>query len=111
MVGPSSTPTKSKGKQLTVSSEESDVDRSPGLKDILVEPEGVYRHTWARTGTITPVYYSLLARGIEVNDEHSAIIEYQSSNSSTGTTAFSYMAGTPKEVARQFEEQAQVQRE
>jgi len=42
MVGPSLTPSKSKGKQLAVSSEESDVDRSPDLKDILIEPEGVY---------------------------------------------------------------------
>ena len=42
MVGLRFTLNKSKGKQLAVSSEELDVDRSPGLKDILIEPEGVY---------------------------------------------------------------------
>jgi len=110
MMEPSSTLSKSKGKQLVVSLEESDVDRSPGLKDILIEPEGFYRHSRTRTGTISPVDYSLLARRIELNDEHSAIIESQSSNSSLKTTAFAYMAGIPEEVARQFEEQAWVQR-
>ena len=55
-------------------------------------------------GTIATVDYSLLARKIKVNDEHSAIIESQSSNSSSETTTFAYMAGTPEEVARQFEE-------
>jgi len=39
MVGPSFTSSKSKGKQLDVSSDEPDVDRFGGLKDILVEPE------------------------------------------------------------------------
>jgi len=108
MVGPSFTPRKSKWKQLAISSKESDVDRSPSLNDILVEPEGVYQHTQTRTETIAPVDYSLLARRIKVNDEHSAIIESQSSNSSSETTTFAYMARTPKEAARQFEEQARV---
>ena len=70
-----------------------------------------YRHTQTRTGTIFLVDYSLLARGIEVNDEHSAIVESQPSNSSSEIIAFAYTAGTPEEVARQFEKQAQVQRE
>ena len=77
MVGPSSTPSKSKGKQLVVSSKELDADRSPGLKDALAEPEGVYRHTRTCTKIIAPVDYSPLARRIEVNDEHSTIIESQ----------------------------------
>jgi len=59
-------------------------------------------------GTIALIDYSLLARGIEVNDEHSAIIESQSSNSTSEITAFAYMARTPKEVARQFEKQARI---
>jgi len=54
-------------------------------------------------GTIALVDYSLLTRGIEVNNEHSVVIKSQSSNSSSETTAFAYMAGTPEEVARQFE--------
>ena len=61
-------------------------------------------------GTIALVDYSLLARGIEVNDEHSAITESRSSNSNSKMTAFAYMMGTPEEVAKQFEEQARVQR-
>ena len=52
---------------------------------------------------ITTVDYNPLARGIEVNDKHSAIIESQSSNSSSGTAAFAYMAGTPEEMAKRFE--------
>ena len=42
MVGSCSIPIKFIEKQLAVSSEESDADRSPGLKDVLIEPEGVY---------------------------------------------------------------------
>jgi len=41
MVGSSFTPSKSKRKQLAVSSEESDADRSTGLKDVIVKPEEV----------------------------------------------------------------------
>jgi len=88
MVGPSFTPSKSKGKQLTVSSEESNADRFSSLKDILIEPKGVYQHTRVRMGAIVLVDYNLLARGIEVNDNHSAIIESQSSNSSSEITIF-----------------------
>jgi len=39
-----------------------------------------------------------------VNDDHSAIIGSQSLNSSLDITVFAYMAGTPEEVAKQFEE-------
>ena len=109
-VGPSFTPNKSKGKQLAVSSEESDVNWSPGLKHIPVEPKGVYRHTRTYIEAIVLIDYSLLARGIEVNDEHSAIIESQYLNSSSEITAFAYMAGTPKDVARKFKEHAWIQR-
>ena len=62
MVRLSSTLSKSKGKQLAVSSEESDADRSPSLKDVLTKPEGVYRHTRIRIRAITLVDYNLLAR-------------------------------------------------
>jgi len=41
MVGSSTTPSKSKGKQLTISSGESDIELSSGLKEILIEPEGI----------------------------------------------------------------------
>ena len=108
MMGPSFTPSKSKRKQLVVNSKESDADRSLGLKDTLAEPEGVYRHTQTRMGTIAPVDYSLLVRGIEVNDEHSAIIESRSSNSSSKTISFAYMVGTPEVVAKRFKKQARI---
>jgi len=44
MVGPSTTPSKSKGKQLALIFEESDTVRFLGLKEILIEPEEIYRH-------------------------------------------------------------------
>ena len=68
MVGPSTTPSKTKGKQPIVCYDESDT-----------KPEGVYRHTRTRTGTIAPVDYNALARGIEVNEANSAIAESQAS--------------------------------
>ena len=71
----------------------------------------VYQHTRILTGTIALVNFSALARVIEVNKAHPAIAESQASNSSTKKEAFAYMAGTPKEVAKRFEEQVQVQRE
>ena len=46
-----------------------------------------------------------------MNNEHSAIIESQSLNSNSKTTPFAYMAGTPEEVAKQFDKQSCVQRE
>jgi len=111
MVGLSLKPSKSIGKQLAVSSEESDIDLSLGFKDILVKPEGVYWHTLTRTRMIAQVDYSLLARRIEVNNEHSAIVKSHFLNLSSETTVFAYMAGTPEEVAKQFKEQVWVQRE
>ena len=107
MVGPSFTPSKYKGKQLTISSEESDADRSPGLKDALAEPEGVTTYLDPHRNN-RPINYSLLARGIEVNDEHSTTIRSWSSNSSSETTTFAYIAETPEEVAKRFKEKARV---
>ena len=91
---------RSKEKQPVVNSGESDT-----------EPEGVYRHTRTRTGVIAPINYSALARGIKVNDSHSAIAESQASNSSIENEAFIYMTNTPEETARRFKQQAQIQRE
>ena len=56
------------------------------------EPEGVYRHTRTRTEVIPPINYSALARGIEVNDSHSAIAESHASNSSIEKEAFIYLS-------------------
>jgi len=53
---------------LALKSEESDVERSSGLKEILIEPEAIYQRTHIRTGSITSVHYNALARGIKVND-------------------------------------------
>jgi len=55
--------------------------------------------------------YNALVRGIEASDEHSAIAESQSSNSYIEKEAFAYMAETPEEVVKRFEEQAKVRKE
>ena len=55
--------------------------------------------------------YCVLDRGIEISEAHSAITELQASNSSVEKEAFACIAGTPEEMARHFEQQAQVQRE
>jgi len=72
------------------------------------EPGGVYRYTRTRTGAITPIDYSDLAQGIEVNDLHSAVAESQASNFSIEKEAFIYMTNTLEETAKRFEQQAQV---
>jgi len=104
MVGPCTTPSKSKGKKLAINSKELGAERSLSLKNIVIKSEGIYWYTGIHTGIITPVDYNILARGIKVNDEHSAIVESQSWNSYAGKEAFTYMVGTPEEVARMFEE-------
>ena len=101
MVDPSTSPSKSKGKQTIVSSDESD-DEPSGLRELLTELEGVYQHTRTRTSTIAPVNFNALARGMEVREAHSTIAEF---------ICIAYMAGTPEEVPKSLEEQAQVQRE
>ena len=98
IVGPSTTPSKSKGKQLAFYSEESDNERSSSLKEILIESEGIYRYTRIWNGVIAPIDYNLLTKEIEANDEHSAIAESHSFNSYVETKAFAYMASTIEEV-------------
>jgi len=88
MVGPSATSSKLKGKQLALNSKESDVERSSGLKEILIEPERIHQRTQIKTWAIAPVDYNLMARGININVEHSAIAESQSSNSYVEKEAF-----------------------
>ena len=88
IVSSSTTPSKTKRKQLIVSSDEFDT-----------EPEGVYQHTCTWTGTIALVDYNALSRGIEVSEVHSAIAESQALNSSVEKEAFTYMTGTPEKMA------------
>jgi len=57
------------------------------------------------------VDYNALSRDIKVSESHSAIIESQASNSSVEKEAFAYMASTPEEMVRRFEQQVQAQRE
>ena len=97
---------KSAKKTSTPNSEESEAESSPGLKELFSKPEGVYLHTRIREGVLKPVDYNCLASRIELEDEHSAIAGSQSSSSSVGNEAFVYMAGSPEEIARKFEEQA-----
>ena len=60
---------------------------------------------------IAPVDYSALTRDIEVSESHSAIAKSQASNSFVEKETFAYLASTPEEMARRFEQQAQDQRE
>jgi len=110
MVGLCTTPSKSKGKQPIIYSSKLMMNLLLVWKKYWVNQK-VYQHTRILTGTIALVNFSTLARVIEVNKAHPAIAESQASNSSTKKEAFAYMAGTPKEVAKRFEEQVQVQRE
>ena len=80
------------------------------MKEVLIEPEGIYRHTQTRTEVIIPVDYKSLAEGTQSNNEHSAIAESQSLNSYAENNTFAYMAGTSEEMGKRFEEQAQVQK-
>jgi len=70
------------------------------LKEILIELERIYQGTRIQTGTITPVDYNALAMGIEVNDEHYAITESQSSNSYIEKETFVHIVSTLEELAR-----------
>ena len=95
-----------KSKSELPSSGESDNGSFQGLKTVLSQPEGVYKHTCSRIGVVLPVDYKELT-----NEEgnYSAIRESCSSSSSKWQT-FAYMAGTPEEMAKKFEEQSAIQR-
>jgi hypothetical protein len=108
MTGPGATSSKSVQKNLAPSSEVSDAEYSPGLKEVLIEPEGVYKHTRTRKGVIISVDYKRLTSGVELDDEHSVIADSQTSSSSVNKEVFAYMAGSPEEIAKRFEDQAQL---
>ena len=66
----------------------------------------MYWHTRTQTGTVAPINYSALARGIEVSESHSAVVESQASQASDSSIekeAFACMTNTPEETARRFE--------
>ena len=50
------------------------------------------------TKAIAPIDYNLLARGIEAEDEHSAIAKSLSSNSHMETEAFTYVTDILEEI-------------
>ena len=89
----------SKSRSELPSSEESDNGSSQGLKEILSQPEGVYKCTRTRMGVIMPVDYKKLAGE---KYEYSAIAESCSSSSSERRT-FAHMTGTHEEMAKKFE--------
>ena len=97
MVGPSTTPSRTKEKQQIFSFGKSDT-----------EPEGVYRHTRTRNGVVASVDYSAQAQGIKVKESHFCHCRVTCLKL---FRAFAYMASTPEEMARRFEQQAQTQRE
>ena len=76
----------------------------------MIESKGIYQHTLIQTGAVVPIDYNSLAREIETDDEHSAIVRSHSSSSYRETEAFVYMAEIPEEIAKKFEEQARVQK-
>ena len=110
MVGSTDTSGKPGKERPSPSSGESDAEYSPGLKGIIVEPEGVFKQTRMKRGIIAPVNYKGMAEGSQLDDECSAIAESQSSCSSMENQAFAHMAGTPEEVAKRFEEHAMIQK-
>jgi len=65
------------------------------LKEIVIEPKGIYQRARIRTGAIFPIDYNSLARGIETDDEQSAIVGSYSSNSYRDTKTFTYMPDIP----------------
>ena len=71
----------------------------------------MYQHTRTWTSILAPVDYSEVARGIEISEAYSAIAESHASISSIEKEAFAYMASTPEEMAKRFEQQALAQRE
>lgn len=72
------------------------------------DSDDVYRHTQTE-GTIAPVAYKKLVEGLETDDEHFAIAEFQSSSSLEKNETFTYMAGISDDVAKRLEEQAKIQ--
>jgi len=60
-------------------------------------------------GSKLEIDYNSLVRGIESDDEHSAIVTSHSSNSFREIEAFTYMADIAEEIVKKFEEQARVQ--
>src|SRR3954463_1302933 len=89
------------------------VDKDTGMQPAL-EPEnsttpGVYMRTRSRSGTIRPINYRALEQGQEKPKEHSAIVDSQSSSSSSGRAVHSFAADTPEEMAQQLAIQAHAQ--
>src|SRR3954470_19892340 len=91
------------------------VDKDTGKQPAL-EPEnsitpGVYMSTRSRSGTIRPINYRALEHGQEKPQEHSAIVDSQSSSSTGEHAVHSFVADTPEELAQQIALQTQAQRD
>jgi hypothetical protein len=95
-----------KSKSELPNSGDSDNGSLQGLKGLLSQPEGIYKHTRIRVGVIMSVDYRELT---DDEGEYSAIAESCSSSSSERRTS-AYMAGTPEEMAKKFEDQSAIQK-
>ena len=94
-----------RGKASGPSSDDSETSRSPTVREIANEFEGIYQRTWTRMGAIPPVNYRRLARGTNSDDEHSAIAESQSSSSFIGHESFTHMAEYSEDLSKRVAEQ------
>jgi hypothetical protein len=66
---------KYKAKSQTAASDSSNVEYSPGLKGLFLEPEGIYQHTRTQTGVAIPLDYKCLVTIADSDneDKHSAV--------------------------------------
>ncbi|ONK77795.1 uncharacterized protein A4U43_C02F10740 [Asparagus officinalis] len=94
-----------RGRSSTLSSDGSETDHSPSVREITNEFEGIYQRTRTRTGAIPPINYQSLARGTNSDDEHSAIAESQSSSSFVGHESFVHMAEHSEDLSKRLDEQ------
>src|SRR5436190_10019823 len=95
--------------EVSVNMVDKDTGKQPALEPENSATPGFYMHTRSRSGTIRPVNYRALEQGEEKPKEHSAIVDSQSSSSSSGHAVHSLAADTPEEMAQQLALQAQAQ--
>src|SRR4051812_17166402 len=88
-----------------------DTDKQPALELENSVTPGVYMGTRSRSGTIRPINYRVLEQGQEKPQEHSAIVDSQSSSSYGKHAVHSFVADTPEEMVQHIALQAQAQRD
>src|SRR4051812_18461705 len=97
--------------EVSVNMVDKDSGKQPALEPDNSATPSVYMRTRSRSGTIRPVNYKALEQGQDKPKEHSAIVDSQSSSSSSGHAVHSFAADTSEEMAQQLAIQAQAQRD